>query len=150
MIVHIYKCSDSRNTLNKTLTDEKEITANANRDVDIINPVMMLVTVENIAEYNYIYIPEFQRYYFIESMKVNRTGIYEVNLHEDVLFTYRDKIKECKGLITESNKNVDGYYNNLSIPIDVRPNTKKFTFPNSFPSETTNVLVVVNDRGKTA
>lgn len=150
MIVHIYKCSDSRNTLNKTLTDEKEITANANRDVDIINPVMMLVTVENIAEYNYIYIPEFQRYYFIESMKVNRTGIYEVNLHEDVLFTYRDKIKECKGLITVSNKNVDGYYNNLSIPIDVRPNTKKFTFPNSFPSETTNVLVVVNDRGKTA
>ena len=37
MNVNIYKCSDSRNTLNKTLTNEKEITANANRDVALLS-----------------------------------------------------------------------------------------------------------------
>jgi hypothetical protein len=150
MKVNLYKCNDNRYKVDKTLSDEKTFNAFSNTDINVINPVLKIADSANsIDGYNILYIPLLKRFYFIENVTVIRTGLYLVQLHIDVLYTYREKIKQGRGQLGESEKLIKPYYNDLSAPMDARPKIKKLDFSYTFPENAQNVLVVVNDRGKT-
>ena len=57
MIIKLYKCSDSPIVVNKTLTDEKIITGTTKELLNIHNP--SIVVAQDVSEYNYMYIPDF-------------------------------------------------------------------------------------------
>lgn len=63
----------------------------------ILRPVIEIYTVSNIYTYNYMYISEFERYYFIDDIVSVNNNRWEVSGHVDVLETYKNSIlaNEC-------------------------------------------------------
>lgn len=62
--------------------------------VDIVNPIIRLAYTPDRAKVNYIYLGEFNRYYFAEKEIENDQIIFK--LHCDVIYTFADQIKLCE------------------------------------------------------
>lgn len=56
----------------------------------IINPVVLIRANTAIMEYNYAEIDTFKRKYFVTDIKNVRNDLWEVSLHVDVLYSYKD------------------------------------------------------------
>lgn len=113
MKVIFYKSIEPPNTLNKTLSDGAEIEVNLLDEESILNLSMELNISDNdLSDYNYIYIPIFGRYYFINNRYYHYNGIIRIECNEDFLMSHREEILKCKGIVNglNSNKYVDEGY----------------------------------------
>lgn len=70
---------------------------------DILNPTIRLPwsTGQSIP-WNYCYIPEFRRYYFVVSMTAFSMNLIDVTMHVDVLSTYWDFVKELDCVVSRN------------------------------------------------
>lgn len=103
MRIKLYKVYDRENKLNKTLNNELVLTGSLKTKVSVCNPVIMLKSVNfNFSEYNYCFIEEFNRYYFIEDIEINALTLFEMRLREDVLMSFNSDIKNMTVQINES------------------------------------------------
>lgn len=75
----------------------------------IQNPIIELTDIENqdIKEYNYAYIVEFKRFYFIANMSTYEKR-WSVFLKEDLLGTYRTAIRESNQYVKRSYSHYNG------------------------------------------
>lgn len=90
----LYKTNDSNKVINKTLTNRLIININLKRDTNILTPEIWLVKIQGVdlKTYNYAYIPDLNRYYFINYVESVNNSIDKLTLECDVLETYRDDI----------------------------------------------------------
>lgn len=109
MIMRMYNTSDSNNTINKTLANETEFNIKLKGDTSITQPVVVLHS-NNIILFNYAYIPEFNRYYFVDKIELFPNGIYNITLKVDVLESFKNDIKNSYGMISKQT-NINNYYN---------------------------------------
>ena len=75
----------------------------------IINPVLDIkaLNTDNIVNYNYAYIPSFNRYYFINDI-VYDMGIWTLYLSSDVLASFRTDILYSNQYVLRSSSLIDG------------------------------------------
>lgn len=60
---------------------------------DMLQPILRVRDTTNIAPtINYIYIPNLQRYYFVDSVQLVNNGIIDYKLKVDVLMSFKSKI----------------------------------------------------------
>lgn len=107
MTITLYKVSCAPNTVDKTefLSDEYSLTqCRPNEPCDILSPSIVLSYVTNLETYNYVYIPEFHRYYFITGISLLSGKRAVINCAVDVLHTYHADIKNCNGTIIRAEK----------------------------------------------
>lgn len=97
MKMFLYNTDDSINVINKTLNNEVEININLKRDTDVLNPEIVLKG--DFRGFNYAYIPDLNRYYFINSMEQLNLRLVKLNMTCDVLETYKADILNCSGTI---------------------------------------------------
>lgn len=98
MTVTLYKCSDDPRTLSKNLTDEKSKTeCTIYGDCSILAPTILLRYDATIIHHNYMYIADWGRYYFIDNITVSNGKQMVISGSVDVLQTYKESIKTCKG-----------------------------------------------------
>ena len=109
MLIYLYTNKDSNNVINKKLENEIEKDITLKDRVNIMNPIIRLKDPTPI-ESNYCYIPNFNRYYFIEEVIFVNREIQEIYLSCDVLETYKDDILNSESIISKSEKD-----NNLSM-----------------------------------
>lgn len=104
MNIELYKTESPRNKINKVLNTSTIIQAKLLNDINLLNPTMILQDINNdfLTNYNYCYIPYFNRYYFIESMNKNINGLITVRLSVDVLMSFANDIKNSYATIIES------------------------------------------------
>jgi hypothetical protein len=135
MDIYLYNTADDDNVLNKTLTDELIISdVKLKNPVNINNPILSLSSkivyddgygggwTYETKDYNYAYIPAFERYYFIENITLQSNAINVLTLKVDVLKTYEDEIlnsdlyveKEMDHII-ESDKTLEQEFNKILI-----------------------------------
>lgn len=102
------KNTSPSNSLNKTITVVTTLTGNLRNETEIINPIILIESTENIHTCNYLSISAFSRYYFITSIKLIRSGLYEIKAHCDVLYSFREEIlsNKCQILRQENNFNL--------------------------------------------
>ena len=98
----LYKTTDPRNKLNKTLTAGKEIIINLKRDEPKENPRIKISNTNLTDEYNYAYIEVFNRYYFINSITKLNFSLSELEFETDLLSTYKNIVLASKGLISHA------------------------------------------------
>lgn len=98
----LYKTTDPRNKLNKTLTAGKEININLKRDDSKENPRIKISNTNLTDNYNYAYIEVFDRYYFINSITKLNFSLSELEFETDLLSTYKDIVLASKGLISHA------------------------------------------------
>ena len=103
----------------------------AQRDVtNIINPVI-LIELNEIGNYNYCYIPNFNRYYFITDITVIRTGLFAISLMVDVLESFKTEIKNLSViLLNTQNVGTNNYLPSQVFRNNVKAKTDIINFPN--------------------
>ena len=141
MDIKIYNNTSEKVKVGKTLTNVRDISGELKEACDIINPVI-IISGENLSSYNYLYIPIFNRYYFITDIKVIRNNLWEISCHCDVLETYKNEIKKQKAIIARQENEYNLYLNDPEWKIYTNKQVLTRIFPNGF-NDTGNYYMTV-------
>lgn len=108
MTIIFYKTLSKPNEINKVLQNSFTITGSFKADTDIIKPIIKVLNTTdfNIFDYNYCYISELKRYYFIEDITILADKLFFISLSLDVLYTYKNAILSSVGNISRYSQNV--------------------------------------------
>ena len=85
--------------IGKTLSAGNTYSCSLKEDTSILNPVLILYTTDNIYTYNYMYISDFSRYYFITDIVSIGQNRWEIHAKVDVLETYANAIKANSAIV---------------------------------------------------
>ena len=125
-----------------TFDDRRKLTKNINwselfdckpySDYNISAPNLLIVNGTGaIANNNYAYITDYNRYYFVDSVTVGRNGMYIVQLSVDVLMTYADAIKNINATISrQENIGINDIVDSL-LPLQNRKELAVIEFESS-------------------
>lgn len=103
MNVTLYKTSDDLNVMNKTLTPiTSPIVCAPTIDCNSETPSIILAYNSAYLNCNYAYIDTFNKYYFVAPPTVQSGQRIKLDLTVDALYTYRESIKNCNGLVVRS------------------------------------------------
>ena len=91
MQINFYKNSSEKNKIGKSLSSGLTLNGNLRDECSITSP-SILVEATSLVEYNYCYIPEFKRYYFISDITSVRNNLWRVSLKCDVLESFKSGI----------------------------------------------------------
>lgn len=90
-------------------------------NTDILNPVLKLSS--GRVDCNYVKINDFgNRYYFVESVESLAGGHCILRCHVDVLYTYKDSIKDLECLVSRNEFQENPYLVDTLLPVE-----KQFT-----------------------
>lgn len=92
MNIFFYTSSAEPNSFPKVLGEAIRYQGELRDECDILNPVLTIEGLNPDTTFNYCYIPDFNRYYFITESSVVRTGLMEFMLHVDVLQSWSENI----------------------------------------------------------
>lgn len=84
MNIIFYKNQSQKNVKNKILLNEKAVVGHLKNEMSIENPVIDFNFDITLTQYNYAYIPDLQRYYFIDAFIFDNKTI-TVSFRVDVL-----------------------------------------------------------------
>lgn len=98
MQFNLYVTTSEVIVLDKNLRLGEELNGNILDESSIVTPVF-LIEAENISVYNYMYVPDFNRYYFITDISVVRTNLWRVSCSVDVLMSYKTYIRALACII---------------------------------------------------
>lgn len=118
--IKLYKLTQNRLLVNKDLTSMStyDLQGNFRFNLDLLNPVIEVqASIGVVMLYNYLYIEELQRYYFIDNITINDNALVELSLHEDVLFTYSSQINNINGFVERSYSNYDVRLKDNLLPL---------------------------------
>ena len=98
MEIKLYKTSSPRKKLVKELSDGITLVGTLRAQSSVMSPTF---TVQGTAVvgYNYCYIPDFGRWYYINGIDVLRSNLYELSLGIDVLMTYAEAIRSNAAIV---------------------------------------------------
>ena len=106
MEIKIYKTNDDNRVVNKSLELLKIKNVVLKENVDIMSPTIILKYDKALFEnMNYFYIPEYNRYYYLQSKKCLDALHYSITLKVDVLMSFKESFINTPMLINRtSNK----------------------------------------------
>lgn len=98
MEIKLFKTTSPRKKLVKELTDGITLTGTLREQSSVMSPSLQIQDVAVIG-YNYCYIPDFGRYYYINGINALRANLFELSLGIDVLMTYAEAIRGNAAII---------------------------------------------------
>ena len=109
MLMKLYTTKTPNNTIGKVLENETEYNIKFKSQADRTKPVVVLMS-ETMIDFNYAYIPDFNRYYFVESIEVTPNKIYNISLRCYVLESFKNDILASSGFVNQQTT-PNKYYN---------------------------------------
>lgn len=116
MNISLYKTNSEKNVVYKTLTNEvsfAEVTFK--NSTELLNPVITISTAIDVESYNYCYIPEFNRYYYISNIVSVVNGLWSLNLSVDVLMSFKQYFANFDVILKRSQTEYNKYINDGEI-----------------------------------
>lgn len=77
------------------------------------------------AKCNYIYIPDWNRYYYVDDISAEIGRGFEISCHVDVLQTYASQIRSLNGFVRRQEFEYNDYIPDIKIPAR---DTRNFSF----------------------
>ena len=137
----MYTTSEA-NRIDKTVTTMSGISFTVKENTSIMKPTLIITTSSSLDKCNYLYIQDWGRYYFVDEVRSVRNNVYELDCHVDVLYTYQDAIKQCSGVLDNSETTYGSYLAD-NVPIKNRPIVTTKKFPQSFKYSDMSMLLIV-------
>lgn len=110
MTITLYNNLSNKKTINKTITKISDINNVRLKDnCSILNPVLQLTLSSDIISCNYVYIPDFSRYYFKGDIEYVTNDIINVPLSVDPLFSFASNVMNSKVTAIRSTNHYDRY-----------------------------------------
>lgn len=133
MTVTFYTNTSDKIVLDKDITALLTVTGTLKNETSITSPVMMFSDIDSIiSDTNYVYIAEFNRYYFVNEIRSIRNNLWEISMHVDVLKTYADSIRENSAIIGRQQEQYNLYLNDGLFKTQQNPRIEQYSFPTGF------------------
>lgn len=127
--INFYSYNGHPNTVNKQLGDFTAIEGDLRQTFDVLHPTVTLRK-QPRPTFNYCYIPDLGRYYFVDRVSFEGNNAYELTLRVDVLKTYESEILAATGRTSEAD-NPNPYISNRETIYKRTPNFDKVPFANT-------------------
>jgi hypothetical protein len=119
MVVNFYKCGDAPNVAHKTLTGAITRTnVHPVHPCNLLQPVLEIDRDTTLYNYNYAYILDFEKYYFMSPPTLTTGGKMIIQLSVDVLTTFINDVSNCDAIVLR-NENAPTLVPDSQLPIDV-------------------------------
>lgn len=135
--ITFYNNSDDERVLNKTLTSGTSTSAELYSSSSVQTPTIIMAWNASYTLYNYMYIAEFNRYYYIIDVTAAPGGKAIVRARCDVLMSFKTAINALPAIVVrQSRKNQSGsnrstWIEDSRLPIQAGKAVKAIMFENS-------------------
>ena len=135
--MNIKLCSSTSEivAINKDISIIDDVSATIKGALSVENPVLILQYKSDIqSNVNYVYIPEYNRYYFVTDI-INLTGgRYEIHCKVDVLMSFKDNILNLSCIVDKqsSKDNANMYLDDGSFVVQSKEFVDTINFPRGF------------------
>lgn len=131
MTIQLCNTADENNVINKTIATIDTVTATIKGDSSIINPTLILEYKTPLIGVNYVFIPDWNRYYFVKDMRVVTGGRYEIDLYVDVLQSFKEQILKCGVILSDTEQTgLNNYLPSDSFVVNCKHKTDIINFSN--------------------
>ena len=135
------------NALDKTYTVTNTFDGTLRDKTSIMDPVVLFQT-EPVTSVNYMYIPAFGRYYFINDIQVKNNQLWEVYGHVDVLKSFATEIRNWYAIVERAENQYNLYLNDPEFQVEQRPQIQLLKFPAGFErSYAQRILILAGNGG---
>lgn len=146
MTITTYVNDSEEHVLDKSITKVSEnISVVLKDDTNVITPTI-IISNSISHHFNYIYISEFDRYYYVKNMTYSQQRYY-VECSVDVLMSFNSDIKDLEIIANRSSSDYNVYQKDDSIPFENRSIISTQPFPSGFIGDT--LILGVNGGGAT-
>lgn len=133
MTIILGNCTDEKNKIRKTFTPRYTYdNCKIKEPSSIINPTILIqADISSLAGCNYMQIPAFKRYYYINNITSATNTTCSIVAHVDVLKSYENQILDCSGYVDRQEDIVSVMLADTQRPQQVNPaiSTVPFTRP---------------------
>ena len=142
MELKLYHNASDNRCITKVIKDEITITGTLREETSIMNPVITIKRTDPVR-YNYAYIPEFKRYYFINNVESIRNGIWKLHLEVDPLMSFKGDILALNVVVEKQSmkSNGDEYIDDGSLVTDNVMFKNVYNFTNGFNNTGEYILI---------
>lgn len=123
--------SSAENVIGKSMSLVASLTGAFRDEVDIVKPVVRIERASAVG-FNYVYISDFGRYYYVEEVKAFRNNILELSLTCDPLESFKTQILNHDAIIDKQENQWNLYLNDDSIKMYQYPLIWRKLFDNAF------------------
>ena len=117
IVISFMKCNSENNVIGKSWDEETgdiiSLEGKLIYNQSISTP--RIIIEGDIRGYNYCYISEFGRFYYIKDIVLKENHFEEISLGVDVLQSFKDYILECNSLVERQENEYNTYYNNSYV-----------------------------------
>lgn len=142
----LYKNNNDINYMNKSLTTLTTCSdIKLKEPTNIVSPTFILsgINTSDIIDTNYLYYPEFKRYYFIKDKTSTNNDLWELHCEVDVLETFRAQVGQLEAVIQRQENMYNLYLDDGSLKAYSNPMVQTKKFPVSFNDFAPHYVMVV-------
>lgn len=134
MLIYLYRNNSEPNRLDKDLTEVRVVSGSVRDTVSILNPAIRIERKadEVMDDFNYFYIPAWNRYYFLQDVVTVRREITEITGRVDVLQSFKNDIENLTVITDKQTESGSVYINDGSWVAESREFYSTLNFQNGF------------------
>lgn len=143
MQIILYNNTSENYRLNKNITQIADLQGYLREGSNLLAPEIK-IEFNDPSSFNYCYIPEFKRYYYVKDVIIENTNVLTIVLNVDVLMSFKDQLLKLSGLVLRQEYNFNEYLDDSNITVETQPQIYVKTFPKSgfFTNHLNNILIV--------
>lgn len=141
--ITLYQNKSRKNQRKKDLEEIETLTGTLRAECSIVDPVIRIETSTNLRKCNYLRIPNFGRYYFVNDIIHVRNNIYEIHAHCDVLTSSGSALLNCLGVIRRQENEWNLYLDDGAFKVCSNPNVVQKAFPSGFSTSNLTYILAV-------
>lgn len=146
--VKIYINSSGDDYLDKSLSGETSVDCNFKAPVDVENPTIYISATDAYDGYNYCYIAEFGRYYYMKAIGgTSQTITFQCT--SDPLMSFASQIRSCPAVIAKNPWHWDLYLPDPDLPVEARTVSGILDFSNKTQFSGSNNSYILTTLGGT-
>ena len=142
MNITFYNNTSEKNVLNKTLSNPLVLAGTLRESTSVIRPTIVIESSIPFVGYNYCYIPDFARFYFVIDVSSVRENIWSVTLRVDVLMSFKNDILNTPAIIDHTTEGNTTHYMDSDVwQRSVKDKTDIINFSNGLSESGGYVLI---------
>lgn len=131
MNIVLYTNTSPQDFVTKSITEVASLDGSLRDGCDLLGPVFDIAQAAVPSGVNYVYVPDFGRYYFA-SVKNVRTGFWEIDCQVDPLMSWKAQLLACSGIVHRSEDNYNVMIDDGSFRAYADPAIVTREFPHGF------------------
>lgn len=141
MNITLYINNSEVNKIHKSLSGGQTLTGSLRNQSNVVAPDIV-ITHANPTAFNYCYIPDFHRYYFISDITSIRTNVWNLKLQSDPLMSFASSILACPVVLNETTETGKSrYLSGRNWVANCKSKTDILTFSNGLNNNGEYILI---------